>query len=497
LDKALSLSATEIADLRALAGQLKGNEVVPILGAGASYDCGMRLAGQIAVDLHADCCLDQEVSDAMEGVEPGDLGRVAEAIFIARGEDQQAVLNAVGLPDHEKWPGTAEVDEHFCVLRVLARAVREQEGWKRAFGFNYDCCGEAALEAEGFRLNRRTRPGRLWLDHADVICSKHQYEDPTIRNGFELLKAHGCAEHYRSEYAADRSLTVAESVIIRASQVASWNGRDWARVAFSDRVRTGVLVLIGFSGQDPATAVELKRVLEDIHKGESPSTRPRLVVIDRDPKAETLQELISYGVGPEVGMSASVTEVSTAAASTTAVLLVLLAEMVALEIESALTECGFALPADIDGRLALLTLAGPPMAAWTFMLNDAVRSLGLQQVNAAMANSPPYVPLRHDPKALVRAFMTREDLYASLGMEGPGRSRELCDTEGFIVKGGQAFMPTGLDLNTLAASCKNGALDEATDVLHCPSGVSPVLVCKEDEALRGLSIESRQVVEVP
>lgn len=38
--------------VRALAAQLDGLPTLPILGAGASHDCGMRLASQLGEDLY-------------------------------------------------------------------------------------------------------------------------------------------------------------------------------------------------------------------------------------------------------------------------------------------------------------------------------------------------------------------------------------------------------------------------------------------------------------
>lgn len=497
VEKALTLTDAEVGDLRALAGQLQDQTVVPILGAGASHDCGMRLAGQIAADMHADCDFDQDLKIAVESVEATDLGKIAEAIFNARGEDQQAVLEAIGLPDPALWPSTDEIDEHFCVLRVLARAVREHEGWKRAVGFNYDCCGEAALKSEGYRLSRGTRSGRIWLDHADVICSKRRYDDTTIRSGFELVKAHGCAEHYRTEYTADPSATVTESVIIRAAQIDSWCDREWARVALSDRVRNAVVVLIGFSGQDPATVDELRRVLEDVTGDGSKPTRPRLVVIDWDPDTDALQQLIAYGVGPDGDATSAVTRVSTAAASTTAVLLVLLAEIVGLELGATATRLGYGLPSDLEARLALLALAGPAMSAWTFFLNKPLRDAGLQHVNLAMAGGSPYVPMRPDAEAAIRSFRAYEGLRDALGLQGLGSARGVCETGGWIVNDGKAYMPTGLELSTLVEAATNGALAEAKDVLHWPRDLSAVLVCEGGGQLRGLSIERDREVEVP
>lgn len=497
IEKALQITDAEVENLRILARQLQGQTVLPILGAGASYDCGMRVASKIAADLHADCITDQALKPAIEKLPQTDLGQIAEAIFASRGDNQQAVLEAVGLPNSSLWPGTPDIDPHFCVLRILARAVREHEGWKKALSFNYDCCSEAALKSEGFRFSRETGLGPLWLDHADIICSKRRYEDLSIRDGFELVKAHGCAEHYRTEYAEDPSSDVAESIIIRAAQINSWSGRDWARDALRDRVRTGILVLIGFSGQDPATVEELKDVLEDIHRERSQASRPRLVVIDHDPHTEALQQLVDFGVGPDGANGSAVTEICTASTSTTAVLQVLLTEMIALELQSSAEGLKFELPVDLDDRLALLAFSGPSMARWSFLLDKNASSEFLQRVNAAMSENLAYVPLRHNPRAIIRAFKIREEIRTAVSVEGPERAEDLCRSDGFIAQGGRAYMPLGLDVKKVTEAHRDGALAQAKDALPWPRDLSPILVCEDDGALRGVSVETGREVAVP
>lgn len=457
----------------------------------------MRVAGQIAIDLHGDCIADPTLRPHVESVADSDLGQIAEAIYAAREDSQQAVLEALGIPNPEQWPGTPEVDPHICALRVLSRAVREQEFLEKAVGFNYDCCSEAALKSEGFRFTRETTAGRLWLDHADIICSKEGYQDTAGRDGYELVKAHGCAEHYREAYAEDASPEVAESIVIRATQIDSWEGRLWACDALRDRVRTGILLLVGFSGQDPATTEELKRVLKDVYAGDSASNRPRLVVIDHKPDADALRELIDYGIGPDGKKGGEVTEICTASSSTTAVLLVLLAEMIALELQPSMEELGYTLPPDLDGRLALLALAGPPMARWSFLLEQGASRAFMQQVNAAMAEELTYVPLRHNPRAIVRALKIRDELRRSIGLNGLDGAESLCETDGFIVHRGRAYLPLGLDLNTITDAHRDGALERAKDVLPWPRGLTAILVCEEGGVRRGVSLEKGQEVHVP
>lgn len=495
LNLALGLEPVEVEAIRALAGQLNEHAVLPILGAGASHDCGMRLAGDIAADLHADCCLDEGLKPRVESVPARDLGGIAEAIYAHHGDSHQAVLEAIGMPESHRWPGTSEVDPHFCALRILARGIREHDGLKRAFSFNYDCCKEAALRSEGFSLSHETTAGLVWPDHADVFCSKEMYVDTRVRKGFELVKAHGCAEHYREAYEKKECEEVAEAIVIRAEQIASWEERLWAKRGLSDRAQTHVLLLVGFSGQDPATATELKEVLEDACSASSESSRPRLVVIDHDPDTDVLQELIDFGVGPGGAAGGAVTKICTANSSTTAVLMVLLAEMIALELEPAMAELGFTLSPDLDVRLGLLALTGPFMARWSFLLGKADEAY-MQRVNAGMGKHD-YVPLGYEPHIAAQAFKIRKEMREGIGMTGPEQVGELAETDGFILHGGFAYLPLGIDLNQVKAAHRAGILEQAKDALPWPEDVESILVCEEDGVRKGISIARGQEVPVP
>lgn len=497
IDRALALSEAEVDGLRALASQLRGDEILPILGAGASHDCGMRLAGEIAADLHAECREDGSMSSAIEGVGERELGEIAEVIYKARNEDQQAVLEAVGLPEPDRWPATDEIDLHFCALRLLARAIREQRYLRAAFSFNYDCCGEAALGAEGFLHDNGTAKGARWPDHADIFCDQVQYQGPGGRDGFKFVKAHGCAEHYRKAWSVEKSQAIAEQIVIRTTQVETWQGRAWASAAFRAQVQSSILLLVGFSGQDKATTETLREVFEDVYSAATGSGRPRLVVIDHEPDTAALEKLIGYGVGPGGAAEGAVTKISTASSSTTAVLMTLVIEMIALELEGSLEAIGHSLPSDHAERLALLGLVGPSMARWSFLLDNSPDKAFIQRVNAAMHKGLYYVPLTDEPSVTARALKIRRDLRARFGLTEVERPEALGDTDGFIVHRGCAYMPVGLDLEQLDEAHSRGALDAAKDVLHWPRDLSPVLVCDEGGDLHGVSIEKGRRVPVP
>lgn len=488
---ALGLEPDEVAAIQALALQLKGQEVLPILGAGASHDCGMRLAGDIAADLHADCCVDEGLKPRVEQIAVRDLGQIAEAIYDYRGDSHQAVLEAIGMPDPLRWPGTPEVDPHFCALRILARGAREHEGLKQAFSFNYDSCKEAALLSEGFSLSRETTAGLIWLDHANVVCSKEMYGGTGLRTGFELVKAHGCAEHYREAYEKNGCEEVAEAIVIRAHQIATWKERLWAKRGLSDRVQRNILLLIGFSGQDPATAAEFKEVLEDICSGDSEPSRPRLVVIDHNPDTDALRHLIEFGIGPGGANEEAVTKVSTANSSTTAVLMILLAEIIALELTPAMTELGFTLSSDLGERLGLLTLTGPAMARWSFLLGMADEGY-MQRIGAGMEGHD-YVPLRYEPQIAVRAFQVRKGIREAIGLTDPEQAGDLADTDGFILHNGCAYLPLGIRFDQVEAAYVSGMLEQAKDVLPWPRDVEAILVCEKDGVRTGFSLRGREV----
>jgi hypothetical protein len=279
--------------------------------------------------------------------------------------------------------------------------------------------------------------------------------------------------------------------------VKSWEGRPWAAAAFRDRVQSSILVLVGFSGQDEATTEILKEVFEDVYTANPGAGRPRLVVIDYEPDTQPLQDLISSGVGPGGAAEGAVTKISTASSSTTAVLMTLVTEMIALELEEGLQNVGHVLPSDHPERLALLGLAGPAMARWSFLLNNRLDHAFIQQVNTAMSAVLSYVPLSHDEPTSARALKLRHDLRERFGITGPERPEPKGDIDGFIEHQGRAYMPTGLDLDHMTGAYGREALAQAKDVLPWPRALSPVLVFREDGDLHGVSIETGRKVPVP
>jgi hypothetical protein len=316
---------------------------MPVIGAGGSYDCGMRLAREIAEELHA-----QYESDPRYDPRPSDhdaesiktnLGAVADAIRLVR--TQNEVVEAVGLDDPALWPNADDLRGHFCAYRVLARLARE-DLFSEAVTFNYDCGFEGALTDEGFLFSSRTIRGRRWHDHATVVADAKENARLEPRGALVLNKAHGCAARYR-ELAAQGDEKRGESIVIRWSQLLDWRRDFWARDVLSERARRHVLVLFGFSGGDPVIHIALRRVLEDVYKYAS-HDHPRVVVVGRNPDTVTLRMLVHAGLGSTAAPPGAVTHVSTESSSATAIALALLAELLTVRLERAVPS--YTAPAD-------------------------------------------------------------------------------------------------------------------------------------------------------
>ena len=100
-----------LAQLAQLARQLEGQRVLPVVGAGGSFDCGMRLARQLGQDLHGEYYADSRYAPHVPSLDPT-LPEVTQAIHDVAG--QTAVVEGLGLPDPALWPSAYDVDDHFC-----------------------------------------------------------------------------------------------------------------------------------------------------------------------------------------------------------------------------------------------------------------------------------------------------------------------------------------------------------------------------------------------
>jgi hypothetical protein len=494
LDRASEMDSERVEEIRTLAAQLRGKPVLPILGAGASYDCGMRLASDIGEDLYNDYMSDPAYEPRQ--VAAADLADVAQAIHNHAG--QVAVVRALGLPDPALWPNASDIDEHFCAYRVLARLAHEPTfQFDEAIGFNYDCGKEAALVKEGFLLSARTSGGAQWPDHARVIADRETFYELVPSGALTYLKAHGCAARFR-EMALTDEATAAETIVVCKGQLTHWRQDGWVQDRLRDHVRTRVVLLIGFAGQDPAIHGELVTILQEVYQQVPPQQTPRVVVIDWQPNTPTLQGLVKDGLGdaePAVGM---VTAVKVAGASTTAALLILLGEFLRLGLEPSLEAQGYELPEEVDPQLAGLAIAAPVMLRWTYMLHQPAENQFVQKINLEQAAENGYVPLLLDPEGTVRVLHTRSELRQRLRIAGEEGTKEALAEHSFVVSGGFAYLPTALKLSELRAACRaGGPIERARTVLGHPTGLECVLVSEDSGALRGVHIETGEEIDVP
>jgi hypothetical protein len=487
----------EIRDkLRALATQLDGKPVLPVLGAGASVDSGVRLAGQISQGMYNDYINDAAFAHDQIVADPTNLGVVAQAIY--NESDQATAVRVLRLHEPAAWPVAEEITEHFGVYRVIARLVREGL-CSNAVGFNYDCQSEAALDVEGFQRSPSSTAGMRWRDHAQIITDRATQSALAERGSYRLYKAHGCAARYR-ELAPSGEEAAAETIILRSSQLNSWRRDLWIRDAFRARAREHVLLLIGLSGNAAVVAGELQLTLEDVFEGIEAEGHPRVVVIDYQPNTPQLTAMIGFGLARAALAPGAVSNVRTAAGSTTAAMLVLLGEWLSLRLGPAFTAAGFDLPAAPSPRLTALTITAPVMLRWSYLLRPGQVNDFVQQINLYQAAKYGYVPLQADTARTAIALRTRAIIRERLGMAADEGPREALADSGFIVKGDKAYMPVGLSLQELDVACRPGGplVDARTVLPHPPAhGLDCILVPTSTNCDQGVNMFSSAVVPVP
>jgi SIR2-like domain len=496
IDKATALEPARVAEIRALVAQLLEQDlpVLPIVGAGASHDCGMRLASALGKDLYWDYMNNPDYASEPRDAVKEDLADVAQAIHNAA--DQIAVVKAIGLDDPALWPDAENVPEHFCLYRVLSRLARE-DLFEEVIGFNYDCAKEAGLKREGFQLSQKTIAGRKWSDHATVIADKQTMYKPPRKGALTYHKAHGCAHRFRELALVDEA-KAAETIIICSEQLTNWRDDLWMAERLRDRARESLLVLIGFSAQDAVVHGELKKVLDEIYKELPPEGKPRLVTIDAKPEAPVLRGLIKSGLGGEMPPSGVVTEINVSTSSTTAVALVLLTEYLRLALASHLEGGDYALPDGLDEQIAALAIAAPLMLRWTYLLRAPSQDQYVQKINMEQAAHGGYVPLTVDPRAAALALETRVKLREALSIAGPESARETLTDHGFITRAGFAYLPVALTLEELLAACRpGGTIERARVTLGVPSKIERILVTLQDDVLRGVNADTGAEVVLP
>jgi hypothetical protein len=484
LAAAQQLPEAELEAIRKLALQLHGQRLLPVVGAGASWDCGVRLAGDIAVVLHTAYLANADFAPHAEGLDEKDLAGIAEAIYLKT--NQSRVVREVGIPDPDLWRPAEKLGAHFCVYCVLARMVREGL-LKEAFGFNYDCGAEAGLSAEGFAYGD-VSAGRHWVDRARIVADAEVASDTKRdESSFTLFKANGCAVRYR-ELAARDEPKAAEGIVIRREQLEEWRGSTWSRDKFRDRAGDHVLVLIGFSAQDTKFTTQVQQVLDNVYAQSPASGSPRVVAIDIARNAMPIERMIACGLGGAAADGA-VTKICSEGSTTTAALLVLLAELLAIELEDELQEVGGELSEELDARLATLTISTPTMLRWSYLAAAPQAHDLIQRANQIAAGG--YVPHTNDPARSVRLIETRRRLRERLGQVEPESSAEALANYGFTLDGVFAYMPVGIRIEELEQSCREGTELEAlrnTLAEHYPKNVECVLLAGDGDRLEGVNL---------
>lgn len=496
LDIASSLDGGILEELRALAVQLDGQSVLPLIGAGGSYDCGMPLASQIGQELLADYNADARFEPHITTLAP-DLGDVAEAIYLKAG--QIAVVEALGLPDPALWPSAESITPHFCAYRVLARLAREQL-FAQAITLNYDCAYEAGLRSEGFLLAPDTTPGARFRDHATIIPDAQAAASPALRGSLVLRKLHGCAQHYRHEVARGATNHPEDRIIVRSGQLNNWHGVHWARDYVRQAARDNILLLLGFSGRDSVIAGELRDLLSDIYEQTTPTGKPRIIAIDNEPDTASLLGLIDTGLGGGEPAPGSVTRIRTQPATTTAIMLALLTETLHHHLQPHIAAATLTLPDVLDARMAVLTIAAPVMLRWSYLLREPQDDDFNQRTNLHSTAREGYVPLLLQPATTIRALQTRTELRAALGHAEPETTREALADHAFITDpaAGVAYLPCGLDLDTLRGGARPaGELQMTRETLPWPKHLDCVLVAEDPSGRRGISLASGLEVHVP
>jgi len=482
--------------IAALAEQLNGQKVMPVVGAGASYDCGMRLAGEIAVDFLSAFEASADLGPLDSNLDPGNLVDIAEGIL--RQKDQSRVVAELGIPEDELWKPSETMGDHFCVFCVLARMVREGL-LDKSMGFNYDCGGEAGLDSEGFVYEEAT-PGEEWPDHATVIADGEMVKDTEQDGAFTLYKAHGCAQRYRHVAKTDEP-KAAEAIVICRSQLHDWVTKaGWSRKKFNSFAEDHILVLIGFSAQDPKFSKELRPILDEVHTHREGNGTPRVVVIDPHPDTEILEELIEAGYGGKDPLDGVFAQVGTKPSTITAAMMVLLAEMLAIRLEPKLSEAGLSLPTDLDQKLGALLVSLPAMARWYYLLKGPGEDNFMQRTNVMAQRG--YVPLTQDPpmkKVAVKLTATRAKLRERLGLEDFETSEEVMDSHGFIIDAGRAraLMPVGIEHEELKRICGiRSGLETIKETLAAPRNLDLILISGDGATLRGVSLDSGEGVDL-
>jgi hypothetical protein len=483
LADAARVDAATLDDIQSLAAQLRAEDVVPILGAGASYDCGVRLANDIGEDLRNEYLADPSF-DPHQPV-ASNLGKVAEAIAQVKGD--LAAVEAIGLDRPDLWPAVSGVSEHYCAYRPLSRLAREGE-FGQALGFNYDCNTEAGLLSEGFRrAGGHTSTGHHWQDYLHVVTDAQSSVD-TGRRGLDYFKAHGCAATFREKLPYEGE-AAARRIVLQEKDLTTWQDRAWAEAAFRNLATNHILLLIGFSGSDPTVTGALIETLTQVYEAEPPPGVPRVIVVDHSPHTLELNRLVNLGLGGGTPAPGLITRIDTSVCSVTCVLTLLLAETLALTLNGALAASGLALT-NHDARLAELIISLPLMLRWTYLLTAGQSSDFLQRAMLEQSAVNGYVPLSNDLATTVRLLGARRQLRQQLGHPVAETLVDASRHDGFVMGSGVVYLPVDADHDQLRGICgPGGRMNAIRGDLNLPS-LDAALVATRGPMTHGVHVRT-------
>jgi hypothetical protein len=473
-----------------LARQLLDKPVIPIVGAGASYDCGVRLAREIAEELLRDYKANPDYATHDQTLRKDDLAGIAEAIRVKA--DQIRVVHDLDFPDDRVWRPAEKMKDHFCVYCVLARLAREQF-LTETIGFNYDCGAEAALKTEGFDDGKAAQ-GKRFPDHARVIADARANAELKKDGAYKLYKAHGCAVRYR-EVAITDEKEAAEGIVVCRSQLDGWSQSAWIRASLQKLAQNHVILLVGFSAQDPKIADEMRAVLMEVYKNLPPDGTPRVVAIDKDPHQTPIESLIKAGLGEVPPRDGAVSKVRTGESTATAAMLVLMTEILALELDEALSSAGVDLPRELDERVAALAVSVPTMVRWSYALRSPAEGEYIQRVN--LMSQGGYVPLNENREMTARLMQARAEMRCRMGLPAVESAEEALANDGFLVDSGVAYLPVGIYYDSLVSTWSEGhELEKVRVALPHPRNVECILVSETGTRSRGIALATGEGVEI-
>jgi hypothetical protein len=506
LNAAVGLPTEQLRAIRELATQVEDSALLPLIGSGASIDCGARTVTQLSKRLlrgyRAQVPRDRWPTNVDEREKNVDLGNFADAILQSAG--QRAVVEALGLRNEDQWPSVDAVPDHFCGYRILARLARESL-ISEAITFNYDCCFERGLKDEGFQLGPHGPQGnKQWPDRATIVSDAETNALIERRGTFVLTKPHGCAARYRrqrlkglfdGERPEQETERPEQDIVICRSQLLDWRDDLWARDVVTEKARRHVVLLLGFSGADPVINATVTRALEDVGIGGA-GPDPRVVAIDHDPETVALRGLVAAG-SVNRAPSSKVTALCTEGSSITAVLIVFLAELLGRKLRIAAAVKGYELPNRSEQLIAEMVLIAPTTLRWTFLLHPQTGGDSYAQwANFEQARNA-YVPLASAPTCVVRALRGRRRLRQHLGLGRDEGVEEASRNGAFIAdpEKGKAFLPTGLEIeDILNLRPENRAV--AKGMLDAPRHLEPILVGETNGKFQGVALHSGEPVTI-